>query len=198
MEREPLAIPGAWVFTPRQHGDERGTVLEAYRFEPLTEVTGHRLDVQQVNCSVSRRGVIRGIHYSDVPPSQAKYVTCVTGAILDIAVDLRVGSPTFGHHEAMRLDAETRRAVYLSEGLGHGFTALTDDATVIYLCSRPYAPGREHGINPLDPELALPWPTDVEPVLSPKDADAPTLAEARDQGLLPSWEDCQAFYASLA
>jgi dTDP-4-dehydrorhamnose 3,5-epimerase len=95
------------------------------------------------------------------------------------------------------LDDTDRRGIYLSEGLGHAFLALTDDANVTYLCSAPYAPGREHGISPLDPALALPWPDDVEPLLSDKDAAAPTLEQARAQGLLPDWETCQAFYASL-
>lgn len=197
MERRALDIPGAWEFVPAQHGDDRGTFLEFYRSEPLSEVTGSRLDVLQANCSVSRRGVLRGLHYADVPPSQAKYVTCVAGAVLDVLVDIRVGSPTYGRHAAVRLDDDRRNAVYVAEGLAHSFLALSDSATVVYLCSQPYAPGREHGIDPLDPELALPWPADIEPLLSPKDAAAPTLAEARERGALPSWEDCQAFYDSL-
>ena len=197
MERHELPIAGAWTFVPRQHSDDRGTFMELFRTEPLADVTGRELPVLQANCSVSRRGVLRGIHYADVPPSQAKYVTCVSGAVLDIVVDIRVGSPTFGEHAVVPLDDVERRAVYVGEGLGHSFMALSESATVVYLCSTPYAPGREHGVNPLDPDLALPWPSDVEPLLSPKDAEAPTLAEAQAAGALPSWEDCQAFYASL-
>ena len=197
MERIELDIPGAWKFVPRQHGDDRGTFLEFFRSEPLAEVIGANLGVMQANCSVSKRGVLRGVHYADIPPSQAKYVTCVAGAVLDILVDIRVGSPTFGQHVAVRLDDEERAAVYVAEGLGHSFMALTESATVVYLCSAPYSPTGEHGIHPLDPELALPWPSDIEPLLSPKDAAAPTLAEAREQGALPTWEDAQAFYASL-
>jgi len=146
---------------------------------------------------VSRRGVLRGVHFADVPPGQAKYVTCVAGAILDVVVDIRVGSPTFGRWEAVRLDDENRRALYVAEGLGHAFLALSESATVVYLCSQPYAPAREHGIHPLDPELGIDWPLDGEPVLSAKDAAAPTLAEARAAGLLPGYDACLDFYASL-
>ena len=105
---------------------------------------GHRLDLQQANCSVSAAGVLRGIHFADVPPGQAKYVTCVKGAVLDVAIDVRVGSPTFGTWDAVLLDDVDRRAVYLSEGLGHAFLSLEDDSTVLYLCSTGYSPGREH------------------------------------------------------
>ncbi|HEU4674409.1 MAG TPA: dTDP-4-dehydrorhamnose 3,5-epimerase, partial [Motilibacteraceae bacterium] len=142
-------------------------------------------------------GVVRGVHFADVPPSQAKYVSCLSGAVLDVVVDIRVGSPTFGRWDAVRLDDVDHRALYLAEGLGHAFMALTDGAVVSYLCSAPYAPQREHGLHPLDPGLALPWPADVEPLLSPKDAAAPTLAEALAAGLLPTYEDCVALYAEL-
>jgi dTDP-4-dehydrorhamnose 3,5-epimerase len=132
-----------------------------------------------------------------VPPSQAKYVSCVRGAVLDVVVDIRVGAPSFGTWDAVRLDEVDRRAVYLSEGLGHAFLALTDDATVTYLCSTGYAPGREHGINPLDPDLAIGWPDDVAPLLSPKDAQAPGLHAAAQEGLLPDYQACLALYGSL-
>ena len=197
MSLRPLAVPDALEFTPRQHGDDRGVFLEAYRGAPLAEAVGHRLEVAQVNTSVSARGVLRGVHFADVPPSQAKYVTCVRGRVLDVVVDLRVGSPTFGRSDAVLLDDVDRRAVYVPEGLGHAFLSLEDDSTVVYLCSTPYAPGREHELDPLDPALGLPWPDDVEPRLSPKDAAAPSLAQARDAGALPTWEDCQALYADL-
>jgi dTDP-4-dehydrorhamnose 3,5-epimerase len=132
-----------------------------------------------------------------VPPGQAKYVTCVRGAVLDVVVDIRVGSPAFGRWEAVRLDGDTRHAVFLAEGLGHAFMALTDDATVVYLCSTGYAPGREHGVNPLDPELGIAWPDGIPPVLSPKDAEAPSLAEAEQAGLLPTYAACSDHYRRL-
>jgi len=198
MKVNPLGIEGAWEFVPQQHGDARGLFLEWYKAERMAEAVGHPLDLKQGNLSVSSAGVVRGIHFADVPPGQAKYVTCVRGAVLDIIVDVRVGSPTFGRWEAVRLDDQDRKAVYLSESLGHGFCALTDDATVTYLCSEGYAPQRERTVHPLDPEIGIEWPVEGEPELSAKDAQGPTLAQARELGILPVYEECVAFRASLA
>jgi dTDP-4-dehydrorhamnose 3,5-epimerase len=197
MKIRPLAIQGAFEVTPVQHRDPRGAFLEWYRFDALAAAVGHPLDLAQANLSTSAKDVVRGLHFADVPPGQAKYVTCVAGAVLDVIVDLRVGSPTFGTWEAVRLDDEDRRAVYLAEGLGHGFCALTEGATVSYLCSSTYRPGHEHGIDPLDPELDIAWPV-TEPLLSMKDAEAPSLAEARSAGLLPQYEICLTFTQSLS
>ncbi len=197
MQVDELKVPGAWSFTPRQFPDPRGVFLEWFKADGLEEVLGHRFAVAQANHSVSARGTLRGVHFADVPPGQAKYVYCTRGAVIDVVVDIRVGSPTFGTSDCVRLDDVDRRGIYLSEGLGHAFLALTDDANVTYLCSTPYAPGREHGISPLDPALALPWPDDVEPLLSDKDAAAPTLEQARSDGLLPDWQACQDFSAGL-
>ncbi len=196
MEIKPLFIDGGYLMTPQQHGDPRGRFLEWYRFDQLAEVVGHPLRLAQANMSVSARGVVRGIHYADVPPSQAKYVTCPRGAVLDVVVDLRVGSATYGQHEAVRLDATDRRAVYIAEGLGHGFCALTDDATLVYLCSETYSPQAEHAVHPLDPDLGIEWPAS-EPVISERDATAPTLAQAREQGRLPQYETCRDYYRRL-
>ena len=171
--------------------------LEWYRFEALEQARGHRLDLRQANVSVSARGVVRGIHFASVPPSQAKYVTCMSGAVLDVIIDIRLGSPTYGQWEAVRLDDLDRKAVYVSEGLGHSFIALSDGAVVSYLCSEVYSPIREHGVHPLDPTIAIEWPAGLTPLLSPKDEAAPTLAEAEAQGLLPQYEDCVRFYDEL-
>ena len=197
---DSLGIEGSWLSTPQVHRDDRGHFLELFRGAEFAADLGYQLDVAQVNCSVSRRGVLRGIHYADVPPGQAKYVSCVSGAILDVIADLRAGFPTFGQWEAVRLDDVDRRAVFLSEGLGHAFMALTDAATVMYLCSTPYAPGREHGVHPLDPALGIAWPLDETggaPVLSAKDAAAPTLEEALLAGQLPRYDDCIAYQREL-
>lgn len=197
MEIRELAVPGAYEITPAQLGDARGLFLEWYRADRMAEVLGHPLELAQVNCSVSSRGVLRGIHFAEVPPGQAKYVTCIAGAGLDVIVDLRVGSASFGQHDVVRIDTVDRRAVYVGEGIGHAFLALEDGTAISYLLSEPYAPGREHGVHPLDPALAIGWPDDVEPMLSDKDRAAPTLAEAEAAGLLPSYDACQAFAAEL-
>jgi dTDP-4-dehydrorhamnose 3,5-epimerase len=199
-----LSVPGAFELTPAQHADDRGVFLEWFREDVFAKLAGHPFHLAQANCSVSAAGTLRGIHFAQLPPSQAKFVTCVSGAAFDVAVDLRVDSPTYGRWDAVLLDDVDRRAIYLSEGLGHAFLALEDHTVVNYLCSAPYAPGREHGIHPLDPGIAIDWPTtarDGSPVthlLSPKDDAAPTLAEVRDQGLLATWDEAQAFVASLA
>lgn len=193
----PLGIEGAWVLEPKVFPDDRGSFHEWFRGAEFREATGQDLNLAQANCSVSKRGTLRGIHFADVPPSQAKYVTCVRGAVIDVIVDIRVGSPTYRQWEAVRLDDRTHHAVYLSEGLGHAFFALTDDATVVYLCSEGYAPEREHGIHPLDPDLGIEWPAGIEPLLSPKDEQAPTLADAEARGLLPAYEDCVAYRRTL-
>jgi dTDP-4-dehydrorhamnose 3,5-epimerase len=197
VQVDELKVPGAWSFTPRQFPDPRGVFLEWFKGQVLEQALGHPLTVKQANHSVSSRGTLRGVHFADVPPGQAKYVYCTRGAVLDVVVDIRVGSPTFGVSDAVRLDDVDRRGIYLSEGLGHAFLALTDDANVTYLCSEPYNPGHEHGIHPLDPALDLPWPGDVEPLLSDKDAAAPTLEQARADGLLPSYDECVRFYDTL-
>ncbi|MEU1969695.1 dTDP-4-dehydrorhamnose 3,5-epimerase [Micromonospora sediminicola] len=190
MKLHPLAIDGAWEMVPHQHGDPRGIFMEWYRFDRLTEAVGHPLRLAQGNLSVSARHVVRGIHFADVPPGQAKYVTCVRGAVLDVIVDLRIGSPTFGHWQGVRLDDVQRRAVYIAEGLGHGFCALTSDACLMYLCSATYNPAHEHSIHPLDPDLAIDWPTDA-PLLSDRDAAAPSLALARTRRMLPDYRTCR-------
>ena len=193
MEAQAGSIEGLWTFTPVLRPDDRGVFLESFKESVFTEALGHGFDLKQMNISVSRKGTVRGIHFADVPPGQAKYVQCFHGAILDIAVDIRVGSPTFGQWEAVELDGSSRRGLYLAEGLGHAFCALTDSVTVGYLCSEPYAPTREHGIHPLDTELALPWPDGPDSVLSPKDAAAPSLTDARASGLLPDFDACQSW-----
>ena len=197
MRVEELSVPGSWAFTPQQWPDPRGVFLEWFKAPVVREVLGFDLTVRQANHSLSQRGTLRGVHFADVPPGQAKYVYCTRGAVLDVIVDLRVGSPTFGASEAIRLDDADRRGVYLSEGLGHAFLALSDDADVTYLCSEPYRPDREHGVHPLDPELDLPWPAGVQRLLSAKDDAAPTLAQAQASGLLPSYAACVDFYETL-
>ena len=193
-----LAVPGSFEITPQQHRDDRGVFLEWYRFDALQDAVGHPLNLRQANLSVSARGVVRGIHFADVPPGQAKYVTAVHGAVLDFVVDIRVGSPTFGRWDSVLLDDTDRKAVYVAEGLGHAFVALTEGAAVSYLVSGVYSPEHEHGLNPLDPDIALVFPAEAGvPLLSAKDAAAPGLRDAEASGLLPTWAAAQSWYASL-
>lgn len=199
MQIEPLPIEGAFLITPQQHGDDRGLFFEWFKAPVFTEAVGHPLSLAQANCSVSARGTLRGIHFADVPPGQAKYVTCLSGRILDVIVDIRVGSPTFGHWQAVELNTQSRRLVYLSEGLGHGFVALADSSTVVYLCSTTYNPSGEHEVDPFDPDLAIDWGLSREQAsLSGKDAAAPGLQEAKAAGLLPDYAVCRDYVASLA
>lgn len=198
MKARELDVAGAWEITPQIHTDARGAFYEWFTDSGFREFSGHRLDLRQANCSVSSARVLRGLHFARVPPSQAKYVTCVRGSVFDVVVDIRVGSPTFGRWDAVRLDDRDRRTIYISEGLGHAFLALEDDSTVMYLCSAQYDPQREHTVTPLDPALGIEWPAiDGEPILSDRDRQAPTLGEAEAAGLLPTWAETEAFVESL-
>lgn len=197
MEFRPLSIEGAFEVTPRQLVDGRGVFLESFRGDLLAEHVGHRMDVVQTNISVSSRGTVRGIHFADIPPSQAKYITVLSGSLVDFVVDIRVGSPTFGQWDSVLLDTKDRRGVYIAEGLGHAFVALEDGTTAMYLVSSTYHPEREHGVHPLDPQVGLRLPDGIEPLLSPKDKAAPSLEEARDGGLLPTYAACREHTASL-
>ncbi|MGD1171707.1 dTDP-4-dehydrorhamnose 3,5-epimerase [Mycobacterium seoulense] len=199
MKVRELAIPGAWEITPAIHGDSRGLFFEWLTDREFTEFAGHRFDVRQANCSVSSAGVLRGLHFAELPPSQAKYVTCVRGSVFDVVVDIREGSPTFGQWDSVLLDDKDRRTIYLSEGLGHGFLALQDDSTVMYLCSAEYDPRREHTICATDPAIGIEWPlvNGAAPSLSDRDAAAPGFEEVRAAGLLPSWAETQRFIGGM-
>ena len=159
MEVRELDISGAWEITPKLHGDSRGMFFEWLTERGFTEFAGHGLDVQQANCSVSAAGVLRGLHFAQLPPSQAKYVTCLSrrgvrrrrrhpGRLADVRAAGTLSCSTTPSH----------KTVYLSEGLAHGFLALQDNSTVMYLCSAEYNPQREHTIGATDPALAIDWP----------------------------------------
>jgi len=188
VEIRPLAIAGAFEITPRLWSDDRGTFLEWYRADRMAEL-GIDFELRQANTSVSHRGVLRGVHFADVPPGQAKHVTVTRGSALDFVVDVRVGSPTFGQWDSVLLDDVDRRAIFLAEGLGHAFLALEDDTTVSYLVSDVYRPDNEHAVSPLDAALRLELPIPAaDLVISEKDAAAPTLADALERGILPRWQ----------
>ena len=181
-------ISGSYEINNQVHSDNRGEFAEWFRADLFNSVTGRDLGLRQGNISVSKKGVVRGIHFADVPPGQAKYVTCPFGSIIDFIVDIRVGSPTFGQWEAVEVSSKLRNAVFLSEGLGHAFVSLQDETVVSYLVTDTFKPDREHGINPLDPDLNIDFGMSSELLLfSEKDKEAPSLSEAQASGLLPTW-----------
>jgi NDP-hexose 3,5-(Or5-) epimerase len=192
-----MAIPDAYRIEPEPLSDSRGHFYEAVKNSALLDSTGRGLTVRQVNFSVSRRNTLRGIHGTTIPPGQAKLVTCVRGLALDIAVDIRVGSPTFGGYDITYQSPESGTAVYLPDGIGHAFLALADDTTMCYLCSAEYEPGTMIDIDALDPDLALPWELTGPPIRSAKDAAAPSLAQAAAAGLLPTYDQCPPVTAIL-
>ncbi len=193
-----LDIPDVYEITPRQFPDDRGVFYEFYRFDRLAEKVGHPLSLRQGNTSVSRRGTVRGIHFAQIPPSQAKYVSCLSGAVLDYVIDIRVGSPTFGRWASIVLDDVDRRSLYIAEGLAHAFVALSEGAVVSYLVNATFDPEREKGIHPLDEQIGLRFPEEAgELLLSPKDTQAPTLAHAQVQGILPTWSEARSLYSRL-
>jgi len=187
VDIKPLSIAGAWSVTPNVHGDARGSFAEWFRVDQLEDIAGFRFSPVQGNISRSAKGVVRGIHYADVPPGQAKYVMPVSGSIIDFIVDIRVGSPTYGQWDSVTLHSERHEAICHEPGLGHAFVALDDETTVMYLVTDFFRPEREHGINPLDPEIGLVFPAGLELLLSDKDTAAPTLAEAHAASALPIW-----------
>ena len=185
-----LSIEGSWVFTPEKYPDDRGSFHEVFKLPNITDALGFSFEVKQVNQSRSAAGVIRGIHWADVPPGQAKYIFCPKGAIWDVVVDIRVGSPTFGKFDAVEINAANGKSVLIKEGLGHVFLSLEDDTVVNYLCSEPFNPTYEHGINPLDADLSIPFEKmlpGAPVVISQKDTNAPSFKQAQESSILPSF-----------
>jgi dTDP-4-dehydrorhamnose 3,5-epimerase len=183
----PLELPGAFEVRPSPFTDDRGSFQEWYRADLLAAHLGFTPGWAQANLSTSKAGVIRGIHVAAIPPGQAKLVTCVRGAVFDVIVDMRVGSPSFGRWSGTLLDDVDRKALYVGEGLGHGICALSDDATITYLCSELFDGSTERAMTPLDPQVAIAWPV-PSPKLSAKDTNAPTLAQLAADGALPTWD----------
>ena len=182
-----LNIDGPFILEPVIFGDERGAFFEWFQDSTFLTNVGHSFSLAQANCSISQKGVVRGIHYADIPPGQAKYVTCVSGSVLDVLVDLRIGSPTFGKWDSVHLEMNERKVVYLPSGIGHAFMALEDNTTVVYLCDQMYNPTNEHEIHPLDPTIVIKWPDGIEPLLSDKDAAAPSFESVKNR--LPKYSD---------
>ncbi|MFC0107714.1 dTDP-4-dehydrorhamnose 3,5-epimerase family protein [Kibdelosporangium aridum] len=191
MKSQKLQVEGAFVFTPQVFRDDRGVLLATMEEDAFTETVGHPpFPVRLTACSRSRRGAVRGMHYTATPPGIAKYVHCSHGAVLDIIVDTRVGSPTFGEWDSVLLDENTYDAVYLPVGVAHAYQALVDDSVVHYLASGTYHPDHEKPISALDPALGLPISSEFEAIMSEHARTAPTLAEAKAAGLLPDYAEC--------
>lgn len=184
MNLVPRAIPGLYVLESPTWGDERGFFREWFK-GPDVEAAGVDFVVRQANLSMSARDVVRGLHYSLAPEGQAKVVTCAAGALDDVIVDVRVGSPTFGLVEVVELAEGDGRSVYLPVGVAHGFCVTSEHAALTYLLSSPFNAALELEVNPLDPAVAVPWRLAGDPVLSEKDAAAPTLAQRLAAGQLP-------------
>jgi dTDP-4-dehydrorhamnose 3,5-epimerase len=192
-----LKISDAFVCEPQLHRDERGFFFEAFNREQLFAETGHDFELKQVNTSASKKFVLRGIHFADVPLGQAKYVTVTSGRIIDFIVDVRQGSKTFGDWTSVEMSAENRTSVFIAEGLGHAFLALQDDTVVSYLVSDTFRPARERAVNIFDSDIGLVLPIDSQDlIISDKDREAPSLTELLAEGLLPRISDCRAQYSA--
>ena len=186
MELTPLGIEGAWLAESPVWSDERGFFREWFKSEDIEKATGKSFGIEQANISVSSKGTLRGIHYSIAPRGQAKWVTCVTGSIKDVIVDIRPNSKTFKKWVEVELSSNSGKAVLISEGLGHGFIALEDNTAVAYLVSTPFSPSHEFEINPLDEEIGINWGMGLSELkISDKDKSAPTLAQRLAEGKLP-------------
>lgn len=172
-----LQISGCWVFTPRSFADERGTFFEWFQDSTFTNEVSSDFKIAQANCSMSAKGVIRGIHFAKQPPGQAKYVTCFSGSVFDVVVDLRKNSPTFGKWDSVILQAGKPQALYIPSGIGHAFMSLEDNSTFVYLCDQRYNPGNEYDINPFDKTIGIQWPANIEPVLSEKDLEGSSFLD---------------------
>ena len=196
MKVTPLKIDGSWIIDLNIFEDGRGFFYESFRSEIAKKYFGREFSIKQSNTSVSKKGSVRGIHYALVPPSQAKYVQCQKGSIVDYIIDIRVGSPTFSQFVEIDLSATNPQAIFIEEGLAHAFVALEDETVVTYFVSENYNPEREKGINPFDSDLDIKWPN-INLELSEKDKLAISLKEAQVQNLLPMFDECKKFIKSL-
>ena len=197
MKVTPLKIDGSWIIELKKFEDGRGFFYESFRDDIAKKYFGREFNIKQSNTSVSKKGSVRGIHYALVPPSQAKYVQCQNGSIIDYVIDIRVGSPTFSQFVEVELSATNPQAIFIEEGLAHAFVALEDETVVTYFVSENYNPEREKGINPFDSDLNIKWPN-INLELSEKDKLAISLKEAQAKKLLPLFEDCKKFIKSLS
>lgn len=176
MQIEPTALPEVQILTPHRHGDARGWFAETWNAARMAEIGFDLAFVQDNHSFSARRGTLRGLHYQSPPHAQDKLVRCTRGAILDVTVDFRVGSPRFGQWITVTLSAEEGRQILIPKGFLHGFLTLTDDCDVQYKCTDFYSPGHDGAVRWDDPQIGIDWGTRT-PILSDKDANAPLLAD---------------------
>lgn len=184
MKVTETSLPGVWLVEPKVFGDERGFFFETYRAERYAEA-GISGPFVQDNMSFSQRGTLRGLHFQN-PKAQGKLVYVPQGEAFDVAVDVRVGSPTFGRWTGVTLSGENKRQLYVPEGFAHGFCVVSETALYAYKCTDVYDPAAEVCVRWNDPDIGIEWPAD-EPLLSPKDAAAPRLGDI-DPARLPRYE----------
>jgi dTDP-4-dehydrorhamnose 3,5-epimerase len=183
-----LEIPGVWFITSKVNRDERGQFLEWFKFDSIFTSTNFSFSPKQANFSHSNVDVMRGMHYSLAADGQSKLVLCASGAIQDVVLDSRIGSPTFGRWLTRKLEAGSGQALLISGGLAHGFLSLLPDTKVVYLVSSEYSPEDEFEINPLDPDLDIKWLTGGGSYeMSTKDRSAPSLLMRQNEGKLPKY-----------
>ena len=186
MKLTELTIPGAYVVESTVWGDDRGFFREWFKRGDFEEI-GVNFPIHQANLSMSKRGVVRGLHYSIAPEGQAKLVTCAYGELDDVIVDIRVSSPTYGLVEVVHLAADKERSVLVPGGAAHGFCVTSELGALSYLLSSPFNPEKELEINPFDQVLNIPWPLSGGALTSEKDALAPTLMQRLWAGQLPHY-----------
>jgi dTDP-4-dehydrorhamnose 3,5-epimerase len=196
MKAKPLEISGSWEVELKKFDDSRGFFFESFRSDLSENFFGRNFNVKQTNTSISVKGSVRGIHYALVPPSQAKYVQCQKGSILDFVIDVRIGSPTFGKSISLELNSHIPKAIFIEEGLAHAFVALEDETVVTYLVNENYNLERERGINPFDKELSIAWPK-IDLIVSEKDKSAISLQKAKELDLLPHFDECKKYIKTL-
>ena len=181
MKFTPQSIADVVLIQPNAHGDDRGYFVETFRQDLFEESVGYQVNFIQDNESKSTKGVLRGLHYQLPPYTQAKLVRVIEGSVLDVAVDIRKSSPTFGQHVAVELTADNKHQLFVPHGFAHGFVVLTESATFAYKVDNYYAPEHDRGIAFDDKDLAIDWQLPLELLqLSDKDKNHPTLANAKN------------------
>ncbi len=173
----PLAIPDVLLITPRRHGDARGWFAETWSEKALTGTVAQTTFVQDNQAFSAQKGTLRGLHFQTAPNAQGKLIRALRGAIFDVAVDIRAGSATYGQWVSAELTAERGEQLWIPRGFAHAYCTITTDCEIFYKVDAPYAPGSEGGLAWDDPDLAIPWPLDGDPVMSGKDQVLPRLKD---------------------